>query len=132
MTDLDHIAIAVKDLESSIELYKTLLGRASADGLEEVESEKVKVAFFEVGSSRIELLQSTDQEGPIARFLDKRGPGIHHVCFKVSDIEAEISRYQEQGLLFIGDAPRTGAGGHRVAFVHPKSTGGVLIELAEH
>ncbi|MDF1665382.1 MAG: methylmalonyl-CoA epimerase [Planctomycetota bacterium] len=130
--EIDHIAIAVKDLQSSIELYSTLLDKDGADGVEEVPSEKVKVAFFQVGESRFELLGSTDPSGPIARFLEKRGPGIHHVCLKVTDIKAEIARYQEKGFQFVGEAPRMGAGGHMVAFIHPKSTGGVLIELAQH
>jgi methylmalonyl-CoA/ethylmalonyl-CoA epimerase len=132
MAELDHIAIAVKDLQSSIELYQTILGKEAPDGIEEVASEKVRVAFFELGASRLELLESTDPDGPIARFLDKRGPGLHHVCIKVADIEAEIARYKKEGLVFVGDAPRIGAGGHKVAFIHPKSSGGVLIELAEH
>lgn len=130
--EIDHIAIAVKDLQSSIDLYSTMLNKDGPDGVEEVSAEKVKVAFFEVGESRFELLESTDPSGPIARFLEKRGPGIHHVCLKVKDINGEIERYKAKGFQFVGDAPRTGAGGHLVAFIHPKSTGGVLIELAQH
>lgn len=130
--EIDHIAIAVKDLQSSIDLYSTMLNKDGPDGVEEVSAEKVKVAFFEVGESRFELLESTDPSGPIARFLEKRGPGIHHVCLKVKDIKGEIERYKAKGFQFVGEAPRTGAGGHLVAFIHPKSTGGVLIELAQH
>lgn len=128
---VDHMAIAVRNLEQSIEVYQTLLGKDQPDRVEEVASESVKVAFFQCGESRFELLESTKPDGPIAKFIEKRGPGVHHICLKVTDIAGEISRLEAAGFRFVGDAPRAGAGGCQVAFIHPKSTGGVLIELSE-
>src|SRR5262249_39117359 len=110
--------------------FSLLLG-ASCKGREEVPSESVRVAFFGVGESRFELLEPTNPSSPIAKFLEKRGEGIHHVCLRVDDIEAEIARLRQEGFEFVGAAPRAGAGGHKVAFVHPKSAGGILVELSE-
>jgi methylmalonyl-CoA/ethylmalonyl-CoA epimerase len=126
---IDHLGIAVKDLAASEQLFQTLLGVAPS-GREVVASERVEVSFFQVGESKFELLQPTDPESPLTGFLEKRGEGIHHVCLRVADIDAEVARLQEAGFRFVGEAPRPGAGGHRVAFLHPKSAGGILIELS--
>jgi methylmalonyl-CoA/ethylmalonyl-CoA epimerase len=127
---IDHLGIAVRDLAAAEKRFALLLGAASK-GREEVPSESVRVSFFDVGESRFELLEPTSPASPIAKFLEKRGEGIHHVCLRVDDIEAEIARLKAAGLDFVGEAPRPGAGGHKVAFVHPKSAGGILIELSE-
>ena len=126
---IDHLGIAVRDLNVSEQLFSTLLGVEPGER-ETVASEGVEVSFFQVGESRFELLQPTTPESPIAGFLEKRGEGIHHVCLRVADIDAEVARLTEAGFRFVGEAPRPGAGGHRVAFIHPKSAGGILIELS--
>jgi methylmalonyl-CoA/ethylmalonyl-CoA epimerase len=100
-------------------------------GEEVVPTEQVKVAFFQVGESAFELLEPTADTSPIAKFLEKRGEGIHHVCLAVADIDAEVARLRGEGYQFVGDAPRPGAGGCRVAFIHPKSAGGILVELSQ-
>lgn len=128
-TRIDHLGIAVRDLTRAEALFAELLG-SEAGGREVVESEGVEVAFFRVGESRIELLQPTSPESPFQRALDKRGEGVHHVCLAVADIDAEVARLREAGFQFVGEAPRPGAGGHRVAFIHPKSAGGILVELS--
>lgn len=127
---IDHLGIAVKDLARAEPLFEALLGSASK-GREVVASEGVEVSFFQVGESRIELLQATGPDSPIARAIEKRGEGVHHVCLAVDDIEAEVARLRAAGFQFVGDAPRPGAGGHRVAFIHPRSAGGILVELSE-
>jgi len=129
-TRIDHLGVAVRDLEQAERLFGLLLGAESA-GRESVGSEQVEVSFFEVGESRIELLQPQGPESTLQRALDKRGEGIHHLCLAVDDIEAEVARLREAGFQFVGDAPRPGAGGHRVAFIHPKSAGGILVELSQ-
>ena len=128
---IDHLGIAVRDLAASEALFEALLGSPS-QGRELVESEGVEVSFFQVGESRFELLGATGPESPIQKALDKRGEGIHHVALAVDDIEAEVARLKAAGFQFVGDAPRPGAGGHRVAFVHPKSANGILVELSGH
>lgn len=128
---IDHLGIAVRDLGASEALFETLLGSVS-QGREVVESEGVEVSFFQVGESRFELLAATGPESPIQKAIDKRGEGIHHVALAVDDIDAEVARLQAAGFQFVGAAPRPGAGGHRVAFVHPKSANGILIELSGH
>ena len=127
---IDHLGIAVRDLASARRTFEGLLG-AAAVGEEDVPTEGVRVAFFRVGESAFELLEPTNETSPIARFLEKRGEGIHHVCLAVADIEAEVARLRGAGFQFAGDAPRPGAGGSRVAFVHPKSAGGLLVELSQ-
>lgn len=127
---IDHLGIAVKDLGAAERLFATLLG-SSSKGREVVSTEGVEVSFFQVGESRVELLQATGPESPIARAIEKRGEGIHHVCLAVEDIDAEVARLRAAGFQFVGDAPRPGAGGHRVAFIHPKSAGGILVELSQ-
>lgn len=127
--ELDHIGIATPDLENA-PFFKTL-GLAHL-GVEEVISEKVKVSFFDtLNSARIELLEPTSVDSPIAGFLTKRGPGIHHICFRVKGIEALVTHLKQAGVQLINEVPRAGAHNCRVVFIHPRSTGGVLIELSE-
>lgn len=128
---LDHIAIAVDDLEEGIRRFAEDLG-LEFEGTEEVASAKTHTAFFPVPGTRIELVHPLRGEGPIARHLAKRGPGLHHICFRVDDVAAEMARLKEKGWRFTTEAPTPGAHGTLVVFVHPKSTGGVLVELAEH
>ena len=130
MQKIEHIGIAVKDLEASNELYRKLLGVAHYK-VEEVPSENVKTSFFNVGDSKIELLESTDENSAIAKFLSKKGEGIHHIAYGVSDIYAEIERLKAEGFVFINETPKPGADNKLVAFLHPKSAGGVLIELCQ-
>lgn len=127
---VDHIGIAVPDLDAAVNTYEKILGM-KFEGFEVVEDQKVRVAKLMAGDDCIELLEPTADDSPIAGFLAKRGGGIHHVCLAVDDIEATLARFKEAGLRLIDEEPRIGAGGHRIAFVHPKSTGGVLIELSE-
>ena len=125
---LDHIGVAVADLDAALAPWLALgLVKTSE---EIVASERVRVAFLPVGGgARVELLAPTSPDSPIAAFLQKRGAGVHHLCFKVPDIDAAIGELRGRGYAFVGDAPRPGAGGARVAFLHPKSMGGVLVEL---
>lgn len=128
--ELDHIGVAVESLEKGRGFYEALgLGEMT---VEDVPSEKVKVGFFELANdARIELLEPTSSESPIAKFLDKRGPGIHHICLKVPDIRAAIKNLKAKGMQLINEEPRPGAHNCLVAFVHPKSTGGILLELSQ-
>ncbi len=127
---IEHIGIAVKDLKASNKLFKMLLG--SSNYKEEVlASEGVKTSFFKSGDHKIELLAPTTADGPIAKFLDKKGEGIHHIAFEVADIIAEIARLKAQGFVMVNETPKKGADNKLVAFVHPKSSGGVLIELCQ-
>src|SRR5262245_1846605 len=125
-----HLGIAVSDLNAATELYKTLLG-SDAHDREVVESQGVEVTHFSTGESQIELLQATREDSAIAKFIAKRGEGIHHVAVWVDDIRAELARLEAAGVTLIDKTPRVGAGGHWVAFVHPKSTRGVLMELTQ-
>ncbi len=127
---IDHVGIAVSDLEAAMKLYRDQVG-LECSGTEIVEEQKVKVAFFPVGQSKVELLESTDPDGPVGKFIEKKGEGIHHLSFRVSNIDEKIKQLKEQGVALIDEKPRYGAGGARIAFLHPKSTGGVLIELCE-
>ncbi|MBW2058768.1 MAG: methylmalonyl-CoA epimerase [Deltaproteobacteria bacterium] len=127
---LDHIAIAVGNMEEAAGFYRKMLGLQLKD-TEVVEEQKTRVGFFLVGETRIELVEPASQDSPLVRFLETRGPGIHHLCFEVDDIESEIRSLAEKGAPLIDKAPRPGAHGTRVAFLHPKGTGGVLIELSE-
>jgi len=126
---VDHIGIAVKNLAESSKLYE-LLGIKST-GVEEVAEQKVKVAFFPVGDSEIELLESTAPDGPIARYIEKNGEGIQHLALRVDNLEAALAELKAKGVRLIDEKPRYGAGGAKIAFVHPKSTGGILLELSE-
>ncbi|MGB9840942.1 methylmalonyl-CoA epimerase [Thermovenabulum sp.] len=127
---MDHIGIAVKDLEEAKKIYTDLLG-LEVHGEEIVEEQKVKVVFIPVGDSEVELLESTDPEGPIAKFIEKNGEGIQHIAFRVDDIEKALEELKQKGVRLIDEKPRYGAGGARIAFIHPKATKGVLIELCE-
>ena len=128
---LDHIAIAVDDLDAAIRRFAHDLGLELA-GTEDVEAARTSTAFLPVSGTRIELVHPLRGEGPIAQHLQKRGPGLHHLCFRVDDVEAEMARLRGLGYRFTTEAPTPGAHGTKVAFLHPRSTGGVLIELAEH
>lgn len=126
-----HIGIAVKSLEESLHVFKNILGM-NYGGEEEVEEQNVKVAFLPVGESEIELLESTSPEGNIAKFIEKKGEGMHHIAFEVENLDAMLEDLQKKGVQLIDKEPRYGAGGARIAFVHPKSTNGILVELCEH
>jgi len=128
---IDHLGIAVRHLDEAIARYTALCGRGPAH-LEEVASQKVKVAMFDVGESRVELLMATAPDSPIAKFIDKRGEGMHHICFKVANLEEALARLKTAGMEIIPNAGSAGAGESRVAFLHPKSLMGVMVELVEH
>jgi methylmalonyl-CoA/ethylmalonyl-CoA epimerase len=130
MLKIEHIGIAVKNLIQSIPLYEKMLNTRCYK-TETVPSEQVNTAFLQVGETKIELLESQDPEGVIARFIEKKGPGIHHIAFEVADITAEIIRLKQEGFVFINDTPKNGADNKLVCFLHPKSTDGVLIELCQ-
>lgn len=127
---LNHVGIAVRSLDEQREFYESHLG-AVFENIEEVPSQKVRVAFYRVGDVRLELLEPTDPESPIAKFLEKRGEGLHHLAFTVDDIQARIAELKESGLRMIDEVPRPGAHHMRIAFLHPKSSCGVLTELCE-
>lgn len=127
---IDHLGIAVRDLEQALQVFGDKLG-IEVGGVEEVAEQKVKVAFLPLGKSKIELLQSTDPEGAVARFIESRGEGIQHIAFRVKNLEETLARLKSSGVRLIDEKPRLGAGGARIAFLHPKSTCGVLIELCE-
>jgi methylmalonyl-CoA epimerase len=130
MSRIDHIGIAVEDLEAALHPYVRGLGLEVAH-VEEVPTERVRVAMLPVGESKIELLQPTDPDSPIARHLERRGPGIHHIALAVDDIAASLQSLKAAGVRLIDEVPRQGAGGTLVAFAHPKGFGGVLVELVE-
>lgn len=130
MKKIEHIGIAVKDLEKSNKLFTSLFGKPHYK-IEEVASEGVKTSFFETGSNKIELLQATNEESPIAKFINKKGEGIHHIAFAVDDIVSEIERLQKEGFVVLNKTPKKGADNKLVAFLHPKTTNGVLIELCQ-
>jgi methylmalonyl-CoA/ethylmalonyl-CoA epimerase len=129
-THIEHIGIAVKNLNDSIVFYERLLG-TKCYAIEEVTDQKVRTAFFKIGQTKIELLESTDPEGPIGKFIEKKGEGIHHLAFAVEDIEDALSEAESAGIQLIDKTPRKGAEGLHIAFLHPKSTLGVLTELCE-
>lgn len=128
MLKVEHIGIAVKTLDLSIPLFEALLN-TTCYKTEEVPAERVKTAFFRKGETKIELLESFDQEGVIARFISQKGEGMHHIAFEVADIRAEMERLKAEGFTLLNDQPKEGADGKLVCFLHPKSTNGVLIEL---
>ncbi|SKC91075.1 methylmalonyl-CoA epimerase [Maledivibacter halophilus] len=127
---VDHIGIAVKNLDETLKFYTDALG-LEVEGTETVEEQKVKVAFLPVGDTEVELLESTSPDGPIAKFIEKKGEGIQHIAFKVENIEEAIKHMKEKGFRMIDEKPRYGAGGAQIAFMHPKSSHGVLVELSE-
>jgi len=130
MKKIEHIGIAVKDINTANNIYKKLLG-GECYKIEEVASEGVSTSFFQVGPNKIELLEATNPESPIAKFIEKRGEGIHHIAFDVEDIHAEMVRLKEEGFILLNDTPKKGADNKLVCFVHPKSANGVLIELCQ-
>lgn len=127
---IDHIGIAVKSLETSIPFYRDVLGMVF-EGTEEVAEQKVRVAFLAIGESRIELLEPTAEDSPVARFLEKGGEGIHHIAYQVEDLAAALAAMKAQGVRLVDEMPRRGAHGTQIAFLHPKASGGVLTELCE-
>jgi len=129
-THVEHIGIAVSNLEDSVKYYEDVLG-LKCYKTEEVPDQKVRTAFFKVGETKIELLEPTDPDGPVAAFIGKRGPGIHHVAFAVENIESSLAEAGSKGIKLIDTSPRKGAEGLSIAFLHPKSTFGVLTELCE-
>lgn len=130
MRKIEHLGIAVKDLEAATKTYEALFGKPAYQS-EEVESEGVKTVFFKTGDNKIELLGATRADSPIAKYIAKRGEGIHHVAFDVEDIQAEINRLKSEGFQLINETPKRGADNKIVAFLHPKSTQGVLVELCQ-
>jgi methylmalonyl-CoA/ethylmalonyl-CoA epimerase len=130
MNKIEHIGIAVKDLDFSNKLFTKLFGEPSYK-TEVVESEGVKTSFFKIGENKIELLEATNENSSIAKFIEKRGEGIHHIAFDVTDINAEIKRLEKEGFIVLNKKPKKGADNKLVAFLHPKSTNGVLVELCQ-
>jgi len=127
---IDHLGIAVKSIEEGKKFWADVLG-LEFEGSETVEAQKVITAFFPVGESEVELLESTAPDGPVAKYIEKKGEGIQHVAFRVEDIETALKELKEKGVRLIDETPRKGAGGAKIAFLHPKSTNGVLVELCE-
>ena len=125
---IDHIAIAVNDIDDVARFYTDTL-KLDLSGVEVVTGQKAKVGFLKIGESNIELVQPASDDSPLVKFLETRGPGIHHICFEVEDIQKEVEELKKQGVRMIDETPRPGAHNTRVAFIHPKSSGGVLIEL---
>ncbi len=130
MLKLEHIGIAVKDLENSNDLFKKLFGKSHYK-VESVDSEHVNTSFFKVGRTKIELLEATNPDSAIAKYIDKRGEGIHHIAFEVKDIHKEMKRLEKEGFRLINEKPKKGADNKLVAFLHPKSANGVLVELCQ-
>lgn len=130
MKHLDHIGIAVKDLQSSVKLFERIMN-TNCYKTETVGSEQVNTAFLQSGETKIELLQSTNEDGVIARFIEKKGEGVHHIAFEVDDIYVEMKRLQSEGFVLLNEAPKAGADNKLVCFLHPKGTNGVLIELCQ-
>lgn len=129
-THIEHIGIAVKNLEEAIAFYEKIIG-LKCYNIEEVAEQKVRTAFFLVGQTKIELLESTDTEGPVGKFIEKRGEGVHHIAFAVEEIEKQLTEVSDNGVRLIDKTPRKGAEGLDIAFLHPASTFGVLMELCE-
>ncbi len=130
LSHIEHIGIAVKSLEDAIPYYENVLG-LKCYAIEEVKDQKVRTAFFKVGQTKLELLESTDPEGPIGKFIEKKGEGMHHIAFAVSSLEDRLKEVEKMGVRLIDQQPRKGAEGLDIAFLHPKSTFGVLTELCE-
>ncbi len=127
---IDHIGIAIKGIEQAGKFYTDILGLEIED-IEHVSDQKVNVAFVPVADSEVELLESTDPEGPVAKYLDSRGEGVQHIAFRVEDIEEALKELKDKGVRLIDQTPRKGAGGAKIAFIHPKETHGILVELCE-
>ena len=131
LNKIEHIGIAVKSIEESLPFYTEVLGLELLD-IEEVPDQKLRVAFLKIGQSNIELLEPTSPDATVAKFLENRGPGIHHIAFAVDDVAKELEAVKSRGIRVIDETPRIGAHGAKIAFLHPKSGGGVLIELCQH
>jgi len=131
ITGLDHIAIAVEKIDDILPTYEKLLG-LKLESLKEAKQHKIKAAFLDVGETSIELIEPLNKESPVSKFLEKRGQGIHHIAFKVDNIEKTLKQLKNKGVVLIDEKPRIGIKGGEIAFLHPKSTGNVLIELCEH
>ena len=131
ITRLDHIAIAVPDMAEGIRRFAEDMG-LTLEGTEDVPTSQTTTAFFPIPGTRIELIHPLDGQGPVQKYLEKRGGGLHHICFETDDIRADMARLREKGYRLLSDEPQPGAHGTQVVFVHPKSTGGILIELAQH
>jgi len=127
---VDHIGIAVQNLEEALEIFEKKLG-LKLEGVHEIKEQRVKAAMLLAGETRIELLEPIGQEGPVARFLEKRGEGFHHIAFKVKNIEGLLAQLKEKGIILVNEKPRVGVKGAKIAFLHPKSTKNVLVELCE-
>ena len=127
---IDHLGIAVNSIDESTNFWKDILG-LEFEGAETVEEQKVTTAFFPVGDSEVELLESTSPDGPVAKYIEKKGQGMQHIAFRVEDIEEALAELKEKGVKLIDQVPRIGAGGAKIAFLHPKATGGVLVELCQ-
>lgn len=130
MYKIDHIGVAVKSIDKALDFYSKNL-QIKCENIEHVETQNVKVAFLPLGESEIELLEATGEESSIYKFIEKKGEGIHHIAFSVVSLSDEIARLKNLGLVFINEKPTYGAGGAKIVFLHPKSTGGVLVELCE-
>ncbi len=128
ITKIDHIGIAVKDLKTAISTYESFLG-LKCDHTEEIPNEQVRVAILRIGETKIELLQPTDEDSPVASFIRKRGEGIHHIAFETTDLEGQLVKAKDAGCRLIREEPKEGAGGSQFVFIHPASTHGVLLEL---
>ncbi len=127
---INHVGIVVKSLEDSIPFYRDQLGM-TFEGTEEVAEQKVRVAFLQIGESRIELLEPTSEDSPVAKFLEKKGEGVHHMAYEVDDVEVALTKMKEKGVRLIDETPRRGAHNSLIAFLHPKATGGVLTEICQ-
>jgi methylmalonyl-CoA/ethylmalonyl-CoA epimerase len=127
---IDHLGIAVNSIAEGQNFWTDVLG-LQLEGTETVEAQKVTTAFLPVGESEVELLESTTADGPVAKYIEKKGPGLQHIAFRVDDIEAALAELKEKGIKLIDEKPRHGAGGAKIAFLHPKATGGILVELCE-
>ena len=131
ISNIEHIGIAVKNLDEAIKFYEEIFG-LKCYAVEEVTDQKVKTAFFQVGQTKVELLETTDPEGPIGKFIEKRGEGIHHIAFAMKELQSSLDELRGKGIRLIDEKARKGAEGLNIAFIHPKDTQGVLIELCEH
>ncbi len=129
-TNVEHLGVAVHSIEEASRLYRDVLG-LPCDGIEEIPDQKVRVAFFSLGEVRIELLEPTSEDSPIAKFLAKKGPGLHHIAYRVDDLPATLATLKSAGIRLIDETPRPGAHNMQIAFAHPKSTGGVLMEFCQ-
>ncbi|MFH1418099.1 MAG: methylmalonyl-CoA epimerase [Planctomycetota bacterium] len=127
---IDHLGIAVASIEEAGKFYRDVLGLSPGEN-EEVPDQKVRVAFFQIGEVRIELIEPTTADSPVARFLEKRGPGLHHIAYRVADLSATLAALKSAGIRLIDESPRHGAHGMKIAFAHPKNTGGVLTEFCQ-